>query len=101
MANFAEAFAPAGFDVRALAGGYGLAEATLMVSTDGFSNPPRVLSLNRDALQADRVVVAESGYLTPDDVRPLHRRCDAVLVGSALMTHDAPDEFIEEVASWT
>ena len=67
---------------------------TLAIDTDAA---PRLL----EPVPADRVVVAESGYLTPEDVRPLHRRCDAVLVGSALMTHDAPDEFIEEVASWT
>lgn len=66
---------------------------TLEIDT---SAAPRLLA----PVPNDRVVVAESGYLSPADVRPLHGSCDAVLVGSALMTHDAPERFIEEVSSW-
>lgn len=52
-----------------------------------------------ESVPADRVAVAESGYLEPVDVRPLIGRCDAVLVGSALMTHKDPGAFIREVSA--
>ncbi|NRA97057.1 MAG: indole-3-glycerol-phosphate synthase [Planctomycetes bacterium] len=52
-----------------------------------------------DGVPEDRVAVAESGYLKPEGVRPLLGRCDAVLVGSALMTHGDPGAFIREVVA--
>ncbi len=45
----------------------------------------------------DRVVVAESGYLTADDVRDVRGVADAVLIGSALMKLDDPALLIEQV----
>jgi indole-3-glycerol phosphate synthase len=45
----------------------------------------------------DRVVVAESGYLTADDVRGVRGVADAVLIGSALMKLDDPAPLIEEI----
>lgn len=52
-----------------------------------------------DAIPADHVAVAESGYSEPRDVRPLLGRCDGVLIGSALMTHGDPGAFIREVVA--
>lgn len=46
---------------------------------------------------ADRVVVAESGYKSPADVEEVRGLVDAILVGSALMKLDRPEEFIREV----
>lgn len=54
---------------------------------------PRLLA----QVPADRVVVAESGYLTPDDVSEVRGVADAVLVGSALMKLDEPAAFIEAI----
>ena len=45
----------------------------------------------------ERVVVAESGYLKPEDVADLRGIANAVLVGSALMKHDDPTAFIRGV----
>ncbi len=45
----------------------------------------------------ERVAVAESGYLKPEDVAELRGIANAVLVGSALMTHDDPTAFIRGV----
>ncbi len=45
----------------------------------------------------ERVVVAESGYLKPEDVAELRGMANAVLVGSALMKHDDPAAFIRGV----
>jgi len=45
----------------------------------------------------DRVVVAESGYEQPAETKELCGLADAVLIGSALMKRDAPEDFIREV----
>lgn len=45
----------------------------------------------------EQVVVAESGYERPEDTEELRGLADAILVGSALMKQDAPEDFIREV----
>lgn len=45
----------------------------------------------------DRVVVAESGYESAEDVREIRGVADAVLIGSALMKLDDPAERIREI----
>jgi indole-3-glycerol phosphate synthase len=52
---------------------------------------PRLLA----AVPRDRVAVAESGYEKAEDVRDVRGLADAVLVGSALMRHEAPEELIK------
>lgn len=47
---------------------------------------------------AEHVGIAESGYLEPGDVAEVRSLCDAVLVGSALMTREDPETFIREVS---
>lgn len=54
---------------------------------------PRLLS----GVSRDRVVVAESGYLSADDVRDVRGVADAVLIGSALMKLDAPASLVGEI----
>jgi acyl-CoA synthetase (AMP-forming)/AMP-acid ligase II/acyl carrier protein len=56
--RFAEAFAPHGFDSRAFAPSYGLAEATLLVSARRPGTPPAVGRFGARALEENRVVVA-------------------------------------------
>ena len=52
LARFSEAFAPAGFRPEAFCPGYGLAEATLMVTGDVRTRPPVVLRLDTGELPA-------------------------------------------------
>jgi indole-3-glycerol phosphate synthase len=54
---------------------------------------PRLLA----RVPLDRVVVAESGYESAEDVRDLRGVADAVLVGSALMRHRDPGALIREI----
>ncbi|MCZ6874210.1 MAG: AMP-binding protein [bacterium] len=59
---FARRFAPVGFNARALAPVYGLAEATLAVTLSSFDAPPRFTSFNRHALERKgRAMAAHSG----------------------------------------
>lgn len=44
----------------------------------------------------DRIIVAESGYTSPEAIRELRGRCNAVLVGEALMRSGDPGKFIRE-----
>ena len=59
--RFNEAFGPYGFPAKAIKPSYGLAEATLFVSTTPSAEEPRIISVDRDELNAHRFVVV------PDD----------------------------------
>ena len=52
-----------------------------------------------ESIPRQRVVVAESGCATPDQVQAFTGLADAVLVGTALMRSRAPERFLEEVLS--
>lgn len=54
--RFNEAFAPFGFQPQAIKPSYGLAEATLFVSTTPAGEPPTIVSVDRDALNEHRFV---------------------------------------------
>jgi acyl-CoA synthetase (AMP-forming)/AMP-acid ligase II/nucleoside-diphosphate-sugar epimerase len=58
LRRFAEAFAPAGFHFSSFYPCYGLAESTLMVGGPDPASEPRVVALDRAALQANKVVAA-------------------------------------------
>jgi len=45
---------------------------------------------------AERLVVAESGMRSADDVRELKPYCDAFLIGSSIMAHQEPAKKLEE-----
>jgi acyl-CoA synthetase (AMP-forming)/AMP-acid ligase II len=60
LARFADAFAPAGFRPEAFCPGYGMAEATLMITGDVQTAPPVVLRLDAAALEQGRVEPAEA-----------------------------------------
>jgi acyl-CoA synthetase (AMP-forming)/AMP-acid ligase II len=53
--RFADAFRPSGFSLRAVYPGYGLAEATVMVSGRRRGNGPVVCTVSRDGLQRNDV----------------------------------------------
>ncbi|HEX7312755.1 MAG TPA: fatty acyl-AMP ligase [Pyrinomonadaceae bacterium] len=65
--RFAETFAPCGFRREFFLPGYGLAEATLLVSSGRKGIAPVVASARADSLEANRFVESSSS----DDARPL------------------------------
>ncbi|ORW88914.1 fatty-acid--CoA ligase [Mycobacterium sp. IEC1808] len=56
MRKFYEAFAPYGLRKTAIKPSYGLAEATLFVSTTPMDEPPRVIHVDRDEMNNQRFV---------------------------------------------
>ncbi len=54
--RFNEAFGPYGFPAKAIKPSYGLAEATLFVSTTPSSEEPKIISVDRDALNTGTIV---------------------------------------------
>jgi fatty acid CoA ligase FadD32 len=54
--KFNDAFGPYGFQEKAIKPSYGLAEATLFVSTTPMDEPPRIINVDRDALNTGRFV---------------------------------------------
>ena len=54
--RFNEAFGPFGFQPKAIKPSYGLAEATLFVSTTPSAEEPTIISVDRDELNAGRFV---------------------------------------------
>jgi acyl-CoA synthetase (AMP-forming)/AMP-acid ligase II/alkylation response protein AidB-like acyl-CoA dehydrogenase len=61
LTKFQEAFAPYGLRPTAFRPAYGLAEATLLVSSNPLDEPPFVARLRTEALEDHRVVEAQSG----------------------------------------
>lgn len=54
--RFNEAFGPYGFPAKAIKPSYGLAEATLFVSTTPSSEEPKIIHVDRDALNTNSIV---------------------------------------------
>ncbi len=61
MERFAQKLAPLGFSAEALQPAWGLAEATVLVTTRGIGRGPRTLTLCADALERGQVVLAAPG----------------------------------------
>ena len=58
--RFNEAFGPYGFQPEAIKPSYGLAEATLFVSTTPIGEPPKIIHVDRDELNKHRFVEVAS-----------------------------------------
>ncbi|KAA0109397.1 long-chain-fatty-acid--AMP ligase FadD32 [Mycolicibacterium sp. P9-22] len=58
--RFNEAFGPYGFQPKAIKPSYGLAEATLFVSTTPASEEPKIIYVDRDALNSNRIVEVDA-----------------------------------------
>lgn len=58
--RFNEAFGPYGFQPKAIKPSYGLAEATLFVSTTPASEEPKIIYVDRDALNNNRIVEVDA-----------------------------------------
>jgi acyl-CoA synthetase (AMP-forming)/AMP-acid ligase II len=54
--RFASTFAPYGFDAKSIQPSYGMAEATLLISTGGRGVGPVTRRVSRDALQRNQIV---------------------------------------------
>ncbi len=87
LRRFADAFAPAGFDPRALYPCYGLAEATLLVTGSRKGRGPRTLDADIDGLGEGRYAPAP-----PDRGR--------TLVGSGLVPSAAQDTGAAALGPW-
>jgi acyl-CoA synthetase (AMP-forming)/AMP-acid ligase II len=61
LEKFIETFEPCGFRRAASAPAYGLAEATLLVSSTRLNAGPRILQLDADAVFDERVTPVETG----------------------------------------
>ena len=75
--RFNEAFGPYGFRPEAIKPSYGLAEATLFVSTTPMHEPPKIISVDRDELYNNRFVPV------PDDSPKAVAQAGAGKVGVA------------------
>ena len=63
MRKFTDAFAPYGLKPSVIKPSYGMAEATLFVSTTEPDSPPVIINVDRDELVNDRLVKAPEGAL--------------------------------------
>ncbi|TRW88886.1 AMP-binding protein [Mycolicibacterium sp. 018/SC-01/001] len=77
VTRFNEAFGEYGFRPQAIKPSYGLAEATLFVSTTPMDQPPTIVSVDRDELNAGRFVPV------PDDSDKAVAQAGAGVVGIA------------------
>jgi fatty acid CoA ligase FadD32 len=88
--RFNDAFAPFGFQPKAIKPSYGLAEATLFVSTTPAGEEPTILAVDRDQLNAGTFVVV------PDDSPKAVAQASAGKVGVAewavIVDHDTATE---------
>lgn len=88
--RFNEAFGPFGFPPRAIKPSYGLAEATLFVSTTPSAEEPTIISVDRDELNNHRFIEV------PDDSPKAVAQASAGKVGIAewavIVDHEAATE---------
>ncbi len=88
--RFNEAFRPYGFQPKAIKPSYGLAEATLFVSTTPASEEPKIVSVDRDELNSGQFVVV------PDDSPKAVAQASAGKIGVAewavIVDNDAATE---------
>ncbi|RAV07811.1 fatty-acid--CoA ligase [Mycolicibacterium sp. GF69] len=88
--RFNEAFGPFGFKPQAIKPSYGLAEATLFVSTTPMDAEPRITSVDRDELNVGRFVPV------PDDSEKAVPQAGAGKIGVAewavVVDHDTATE---------
>ncbi|KUI35148.1 fatty-acid--CoA ligase [Mycobacterium sp. IS-1496] len=97
--NFNEAFGPFGFRPQAIKPSYGLAEATLFVSTTPVNESPKIVTVDRDELNSHRFV-----EVPPDSPKAV-AQASAGKVGIAewavIVDHDTatelPDGHIGEI----
>lgn len=80
MREFVDAYAPCGFQWTTFAPAYGLAEATLLVSSKQVATEPIILSLDATALEKGRVAPAQEDKLQRDIVSCGQLVCETEVV---------------------
>ncbi|MDU0479138.1 FadD32-like long-chain-fatty-acid--AMP ligase [Staphylococcus chromogenes] len=98
LTSFYEAFAPHGLNKLALRPSYGMAEATLLVSTPHSENRPLVKHFDREALAQGKAVAFDepNDNTTPftgcgESIKPMH-----MIVVDPETKHELPDGMIGE-----
>jgi fatty acid CoA ligase FadD32 len=88
--RFNEAFEPFGFPARAIKPSYGLAEATLFVSTTPAGESPKIVTVDRDQLNANHFIEV------PEDSPAAVAQASAGKVGvaewAAIVDHESASE---------
>jgi len=88
--RFNEAFEPFGFPARAIKPSYGLAEATLFVSTTPAGQPPKIVTVDRDQLNANHFIEV------PEDSPAAVAQASAGKIGvaewAAIVDHETASE---------
>ncbi|WP_445167587.1 long-chain-fatty-acid--AMP ligase FadD32 [Mycolicibacterium sp. Dal123E01] len=91
--RFNDAFGPLGFQPKAIKPSYGLAEATLFVSTTPASEEPKIVSVDRDELNSGRFVVV------PDNSEKAVAQASAGKIGVAewavIVDHESASELAD------
>ena len=80
MREFADAYAPHGFRWTTFAPAYGLAEATLLVSSKRVGTEPAILSLDATALEKGHIALANENVLQRDIVSCGQLVCETEVV---------------------
>jgi fatty acid CoA ligase FadD32 len=88
--RFNEAFEPFGFPARAIKPSYGLAEATLFVSTTPAGQPPKIVTVDRDQLNGNHFLEV------PEDSPAAVAQASAGKIGvaewAAIVDHETASE---------
>ena len=88
--RFNEAFEPFGFPARAIKPSYGLAEATLFVSTTPAGQPPKIVTVDRDQLNGNHFIEV------PEDSPAAVAQASAGKIGvaewAAIVDHETASE---------
>ena len=88
--RFNEAFEPFGFPARAIKPSYGLAEATLFVSTTPAGQPPKIVTVDRDQLNDNHFIEV------PEDSPAAVAQASAGKIGvaewAAIVDHETASE---------
>ncbi|GAX42411.1 AMP-dependent synthetase and ligase [Tolypothrix sp. NIES-4075] len=95
MQEFIETFAPCGFRAEAFAPAYGLAEATLVVSSSSMGSPPVFCTLDAASLERNRVIEAtehQKMVRTIPGCGPLIGDTKVVIANPDNLTECEPDE---------
>ncbi len=91
--RFNEAFEPFGFPARAIKPSYGLAEATLFVSTTPAGQPPKIVTVDRDQLNANHFIEV------PEDSPAAVAQASAGKIGvaewAAIVDHETASELLD------
>jgi 8-amino-7-oxononanoate synthase len=97
LQRFTEAFAPVGFDPRALTPAYGLAESTLMAAAAPVRRPAAIASFDAMSLRRGSVVPAQSGRPALHLVGCGAAEADSILILDPQRNRAAPPGRIGEI----